>query len=119
MLIVFVALGMTLPTMHQSSLGTLLIPFGATMNPLWNTPLLPFLFLMTAFCIGYAIVIFEATLVSDRFSRPSEAEILGQLAKFMMGTIAVFLVARVVDVAVTRQDAFDLHVRRTGAAVPA
>ena len=101
LLIVFVALGMTLPTMHQSSLGTLLIPFGATMNPLWNTPLLPLLFLITALCIGYAIVIFEATLVSDRFSRPSEAGILGQLAKFMMGTIAVFLAARVIDVVVT------------------
>jgi len=99
-LIVIVAVGMTLPTMHQSSLGTLLIPFGATMSPLWNTPVLPFLFLMTALCIGYAMVIFESTLVSDRFSRPSHAEILGQLAKFMMGTIAAFLVVRVVDVAV-------------------
>jgi Ni/Fe-hydrogenase subunit HybB-like protein len=100
-LIVFIALGMTLPTMHQSSLGTLLIPFGSTMNPLWNTPLLPLLFLMTALCIGYAIVIFEATLVSDRFSRPSEAGILGQLAKFMMVTIAIFLAVRVIDISVT------------------
>jgi Ni/Fe-hydrogenase subunit HybB-like protein len=99
-LIVIVAVGMTLPTMHQSSLGTLLIPFGATMSPLWNTPMLPFLFLMTALCIGYAMVIFESTLVSDRFSRPSHAEILGQLSKFMMGTIAAFLVVRVVDIVV-------------------
>jgi Ni/Fe-hydrogenase subunit HybB-like protein len=99
-LIVIVAVGMTLPTMHQSSLGTLLIPFGATMSPLWNTPSLPFLFLMTALCIGYAMVIFESTLVSDRFSRPSHAGILGQLSKFMMGTIAAFLAVRVIDVAV-------------------
>lgn len=99
-LIVIVAVGMTLPTMHQSSLGTLLIPFGATMSPLWNTPVLPFLFLMTALCIGYAMVIFESTLVSDRFSRPSHAEILGQLSKFMMGTIAAFLIVRVADVAI-------------------
>jgi len=99
-LIVFVALGMTLPTMHQSSLGTLLVPFGATMSPLWNTPLLPFLFLMTALCIGYAMVVFESTLVSHRFSRPSQAGILTKLTKFMAVTITIFLVARVADLIV-------------------
>ena len=76
-LFIFIALGMTLPTMHQSSLGTMLIPFGNFINPLWQTPILPGLYLLTALSIGYAVVMFEATMVSDRFARPSEARILG------------------------------------------
>lgn len=96
-LFVFIALGMTLPTMHQSSLGTMLIPFGYSLNPLWQTPLLPALFLLTALGTGYGVVMFEATLVSDRFHRPSEAPILGTLSRYMMGVIAAFLVVRWAD----------------------
>jgi len=95
---VLIALGMTLPTMHQSSLGTMLIPFGYFINPLWQTPLLPALYLLTALSIGYAIVMFEATLVSDRFSRPSEARILGLLSRYMTAVVALFLVIRFGDI---------------------
>jgi Ni/Fe-hydrogenase subunit HybB-like protein len=95
---VLIALGMTLPTMHQSSLGTMLIPFGYFINPLWQTPLLPALYLLTALSIGYAIVMFEATLVSDRFSRPSEARILGLLSRYMTAVVALFMVIRFGDI---------------------
>jgi Ni/Fe-hydrogenase subunit HybB-like protein len=93
-LFIFIALGMTLPTMHQSSLGTMLIPFGNFINPLWQTPILPGLYLLTALSIGYAIVMFEATMVSDRFARPSEARILGRLSRYMTAVVALFLVVR-------------------------
>ena len=95
---VLVALGMTLPTMHQSSLGTMLIPFGYFINPLWQTPILPALYLLTALSIGYAIVMFEATLVSDRFARPSEARILGLLSRYMAAVGALFLLVRCIDI---------------------
>jgi Ni/Fe-hydrogenase subunit HybB-like protein len=96
-LFVLIALGMTLPTMHQSSLGTMLVPFGNSLNPLWQTPMLPALFLLTALGTGYAVVMFEATLVSDRFHRPTEAPILSTLSRYMVGVIAAFLVLRWVD----------------------
>lgn len=94
---VLIALGMTLPTMHQSSLGTMLIPFGNFVHPLWQTPILPALFLLTALSTGFAVVLFEATLVSDRFSRPSEARILGLLSRYMMGVVIAFLALRWFD----------------------
>ncbi len=94
MLFVIIALGITLPTMHQSSLGTMLIPFGYFINPLWQTPILPVLYLLTALSIGYAIVMFEATLVSDRFARPSEARILGSLSRYMTAVAALFVAIR-------------------------
>ncbi|MDR3737004.1 MAG: Ni/Fe-hydrogenase cytochrome b subunit [Acidobacteriaceae bacterium] len=91
---ILIALGMTLPSMHQSSLGTMLIPFGPLLNPLWQTPILPALFLLTALCMGYGVVILEATLVSDRFSRPSEAHVLGHLARYLIGVLIAFLCLR-------------------------
>ena len=45
-----VALGMLLPTMHQSSLGTLMLLANSRLHPLWRTPWLPLLFLVT--CSG-------------------------------------------------------------------
>jgi len=91
---VLIAVGITLPTMHQSSLGTMLIPLGNFINPLWQTPILPLLFLLTALSTGYGVVMLEATLVSDRFSRPSEAGILAGLSRYMMVVVGLFLVIR-------------------------
>ncbi len=54
MLFFFIALGVLLPMMHQSSLGTLLVVLGPQVHPLWQTPVLPLLFLLTAIIMGYA-----------------------------------------------------------------
>ena len=35
---VFIALGVLLPTMHQSSLGSILMVMGYKLSPLWFTP---------------------------------------------------------------------------------
>ena len=37
MLFLVIALGTLLPSMHQSSLGSLLVVFGSQINPLWQT----------------------------------------------------------------------------------
>src|SRR6185369_6582484 len=42
-----IALGMLLPTMHQSSLGSLMLLAGPRLHPLWFTPFLPLFFLIT------------------------------------------------------------------------
>ncbi len=59
-----IALGMVLPTMHQSSLGTLMLLAGSRLHPLWRTPLLPLLFLITCVSMGYAVVVFESAFSS-------------------------------------------------------
>ncbi len=93
-LFVFVALGVLLPTMHQSSLGSLLIVFGFQVHPLWQTQLLPLLFLLSAVTMGFSIVMFEATLSGRAFKRPTETSLLGKLSKIMTGTLAVFVALR-------------------------
>jgi Ni/Fe-hydrogenase subunit HybB-like protein len=96
---VFIALGVLLPMMHQSSLGTVLLVLGYKLSPLWNTLWLPFLFVTSALAMGFGVVMMEATIVQRAFKRPSEAALLGRLSRFAAGLLAVFLVVRWVDVA--------------------
>jgi Ni/Fe-hydrogenase subunit HybB-like protein len=95
-----IALGTVLPMMHQSSLGTLLVVMGVQIHPLWQTPLLPALYLMTAITMGYAVVLFESCLASSAYRRKIEMHMLTPMAKIMLGFLAVYLVLRVGDIVV-------------------
>lgn len=95
----FIGLGVLLPSMHQSSLGSLLIVFGTQVNPLWQTLMLPAIFLMTAITVGYAVVIFESCLSASGFKRPFELDLITRLSKVMWGFLVVYLVMRSVDLA--------------------
>ena len=94
-----IALGLLLPTMHQSSLGSLMLLTGQKLHPLWSTPLLPLLFLISCIGMGYAAVVFESTLSSRAFRRPRESRMLAGLAKAMIPILLVFFVLRVLDLA--------------------
>ncbi|MBF0372642.1 MAG: Ni/Fe-hydrogenase cytochrome b subunit [Alphaproteobacteria bacterium] len=96
-MVLFIALGILLPTMHQSSLGTMMVIFGHQIHPLWQTTLLPLLFLMSAITMGFCIVIFEASLASAGFRRPGEAHILGGLSGVIIALQLVWLTTRFVD----------------------
>jgi Ni/Fe-hydrogenase subunit HybB-like protein len=89
-----VALGTLLPMMHQSSLGTLLVVFGPQVHPLWQTPIQPALYLLTAITMGYAVVLFESCVASSAYRRSIEMHLLTPLAKVMLGMLAVYLLVR-------------------------
>jgi Ni/Fe-hydrogenase subunit HybB-like protein len=99
-LFLIIALGVLLPSMHQSSLGSLLVVFGYQIHPLWQTIILPLLYLMTAVLIGFAIVIFEACLSSSGFKRPLELHLLTKLSRLMTWLLVAYLVVRVGDLVV-------------------
>lgn len=96
-LIFFVVLGITLPSMHQSSLGSMLIIAGTKLSPIWHTWLLPLLFLINCIYIGYSMVIFEATLSSMAFKRPQETEQIAGLSKVIPWLTALWLGVRFID----------------------
>lgn len=95
-----IALGTVLPMMHQSSLGTLLVVMGGQVHPLWQTPALPLLYLLSAIFMGYAVVLFESCLTSTAYRRKIETQMLTPMAKIMLGILAVFIVVRLGDVIV-------------------
>lgn len=99
-LIWIIALGMLLPTMHQSSLGTMMLLAGPRLHPLWNTPLLPLLFLLTCLAMGYAIVVFESAFSSAAFRRTPETPMLAVLQKVAVAVGIAFVTIRFIDLAV-------------------
>ena len=54
-----VIVGIALSTLHQSSLGTLLVIAPERLHPLWYSPILPLLFLVSAIGLGLATVVVE------------------------------------------------------------
>ncbi len=99
-LLVFIALGIVLPTMHQSSLGTVILLAGPKLHGLWSTSWLPFLFLVSCICMGYAIVVMESTVSSRAFGRQREDRMLGNLSLLMASLLLFFVVFRLADIVV-------------------
>jgi Ni/Fe-hydrogenase subunit HybB-like protein len=99
-LIFIVALGMLLPTMHQSSLGSLMMLTGPRLHPLWFSPLLPLLFLIGCVMMGFSIVVFEATFSSKAFGHKPDTPMLRQLAKVSAWCSLLFVVVRFLDLSV-------------------
>ena len=96
-LVFFIVLGITLPTMHQSSLGSLLLIAATKLNPLWHTGFLPLLFLINCIYIGYAIVILEAIISAFSFGREYELDELSGLARIIPWLTGIWLTVRLGD----------------------
>ena len=96
-LIWIVALGLLLPTMHQSSLGSLMLLSGPRLHRLWHTPLLPLLFLISCITMGYAMVVIESSLASVFFKRKPETRMLASLAGVATITVWIYLAIRFID----------------------
>ncbi len=99
-LFVFIAVGVLLPTMHQSSLGGMMVAYGYWIHPLWQTDLVPLLYLISALAMGYSIVVFEATLVTSVYKRPSEGHLLASISTYILWLLVAYLVIRWADIAV-------------------
>lgn len=91
-----IALGLLLPTMHQSSLGGLMMMAGLKLHPLWHSGFLPLYFLFTAFAMGFGVLFFESIFSSMAFKRPLENRLLATLGRYVAGVILLFLALRFV-----------------------
>ncbi len=90
----FVILGVVLSTLHQSSLGSLLLIQPVKLYPLWWTPILPILFFVSAISIGLSMILLESTLSARYFHRGLEIHLLEKLAKAIPIVLAIYLVIR-------------------------
>ncbi|MCK6543895.1 Ni/Fe-hydrogenase cytochrome b subunit [bacterium] len=94
---VFIIMGVVLSTLHQSSLGTLMVIAGVKMHPLWQTPILPLLFLLSAVSVGFPMVIFESLLASRSFGLKPEMAVLSRLARIVGPLLAIYLAFKIGD----------------------
>jgi Ni/Fe-hydrogenase subunit HybB-like protein len=96
-----IALGVLLPTMHQSSLGTVMLLGGHKLHPLWHTGWIPLLFLVSCVGMGYAVVVWESGVSSAVFKRQREDSMLTSLSGAVVITLALFLAIRFLDLVVS------------------
>lgn len=96
-LIFFIVLGITLPSMHQSSLGSMMIIAGEKLHPLWQTGFLPLLFLINCMFIGYSTVMFESIISSYSFKRAYEVHEISGIAKIVPIIAGLWMAVRFGD----------------------
>lgn len=94
---IFIIAGVVLSTLHQSSLGTLMIIAGPKMHPLWQTPVLPLLFLLSAISVGFPMVIFESMIASRSFGLKPEMHILSRLGSMIAPLLGIYLAFKIGD----------------------
>jgi len=97
---VFVIAGVVLSTLHQSSLGTLMVVAGSKMHPLWHTPILPLLFLLSACAVGFPMVVFESLLASRSFNLKPEMNVLTGLARITGPILFVYFAFKIGDMVI-------------------
>src|SRR3990172_640452 len=96
-LFIFIAVGVLLPTMHQSSLGLLVYIAGQKVSPLWQTGFIPLLFLVSSITMGYSVVIFESITSSISFKREIETPVLSGVSKLIPLLTGFYLIVRFGD----------------------
>lgn len=94
-----VVVGVILSTMHQSSLGSLFLIAPGKLHPLWYTPLLPWLFFLSAVAVGMAMVVVEAFLSARAFGRTLELPLLADLGRATFVVLALYLSLKTADLA--------------------
>ena len=97
---VFVIAGVVLSTLHQSSLGTLMVIAGSKMHPLWQTPVLPLLFLLSAVAVGFPMIIFESLIASKSFGLKPEMKVLSSLASTIAPLLGIYLAFKIGDMVI-------------------
>lgn len=94
---IFIIAGVVLSSLHQSSLGTLMIIAGTKMHPLWQTPILPLLFLLSAISVGFPMVIFESLIASKSLGLKPEMHILSRLGSMIAPLLGIYLAFKIGD----------------------
>lgn len=110
-----ISLGALLPTMHQSSMGSLMIAAGFKVHPLWQSyEMLPLFSLLTAAVLGFSIVIFEGSLVQAglRGNGPDETLLFTRLLRVIEVFLLLFVVLRVGEVIVRHKTGYLWHLDR-------
>ncbi len=101
-----VVLGVMLSTLHQSSLGSLFLAMPYRLHPLWYSPIIPVIFLVSAICLGLMMVMVESITTSYLYTKEAEKEILSKLSKYAIWAIIFYILLRFADILVRGANLF-------------
>jgi Ni/Fe-hydrogenase subunit HybB-like protein len=94
-----IALALLLPTMHQSSLGGLMVIAGTKLHPLWHTPLLPLLALISCLSMGLGAVVLLAAAMRRGWNARQDERILVEMSKVNAVLLLAYGAIRFGDIA--------------------
>jgi len=95
--------GISLSTLHQSSLGSLFLIMPYHVHPLWYSPILPVIFFLSAIALGLMMVTFEGLISSYLYRRAPETDILAKLGAAARWVLLLYLGVRFTDLAARGQ----------------
>jgi Ni/Fe-hydrogenase subunit HybB-like protein len=70
------------------------------LHPLWYTPVLPLLFLVSAITVGYPMVVFETTLATTALKLNPEIKILSPLTRITVFLLGTYLALKIGDMVI-------------------
>jgi Ni/Fe-hydrogenase subunit HybB-like protein len=95
--------GIGLSILHQSSLGSLFLIMPYRLHPLWYSPILPVIFLVSAIGLGLFTVIFESHFTAYLYRRKPETELLAGLGGAARWVLILYLLVRLGDLVLRGQ----------------
>ncbi len=97
--ILLVIAGIVLSTLHQSSLGSLFLIAPYRLHPLWYTPIIWILFLVSAIGLGLMMVTLESFFSAWFFGHRLRIDLLSGLGKAASVVLFLYAALRITDLA--------------------
>jgi Ni/Fe-hydrogenase subunit HybB-like protein len=89
-----VIVGVTLSTLHQSSLGSLFVVMSERLHPLLYTPFIPVMFFVSSVAAGLAMVTGGATVSRWVFKRTLPRNVVAELGWFLPWVLGFYLIMK-------------------------
>mgnify|MGYP001314984503 CR=1 FL=1 len=96
-----VLLGIMLSTLHQSSLGSLILIMPYKSFPLWYSGILPIQFFISAVALGLMMVTLESLFSGFLYKRHAETVLLSKLANAAVWVLTLYFIVKMTDIAVS------------------
>ncbi len=97
---VFIVLGVGISCLHQSSLGHVMALVPTKLHPLWHSPVLALLFLLSAIAVGFPTVIFACIVGPRSLKLEPDMKTLGRLARYAPVLLSIYLAAKLADMVI-------------------
>jgi Ni/Fe-hydrogenase subunit HybB-like protein len=98
-----VIVGAVISMLHQASLGGLSLIQSDKLHPLWWTPWIPVLFLISAMAMSLAMLIVVLLVSFNYFRRPLDISLLGKLAAAIPYLLGAYLAFKFAQLALDRK----------------
>jgi Ni/Fe-hydrogenase subunit HybB-like protein len=98
-----VLLGITLSSLHHTSLGSLFLAMPARLHPLWFTTWLPWLFILSAVGSGLFLVVGVTLAYARLYRRPVDLSMLASLGRAGALILGLYLAGKLLDLVLRGQ----------------